>query len=119
MVLEKPITIEYSSNDAVADGILLNIKEINDKWQDGLFSFITMNLLEKHYYFNDNDEINIVNVSELLSQCFLIVKKKSNDFKEFDHFFSGFVETPNGEKVKLFMCQNELGKFTIMLPEDY
>lgn len=118
MVTEKTITIEYSSNDAVADGILLDIKEINDKWQDGLFSFITTNLLETHQYIID-DEINMVNVSELLSQCFLIVKKKSNDFKEFDHFFSGIIETPNGEKVKVFMCQNELGKFTIMLPEDY
>jgi hypothetical protein len=118
MVTEKPIIFEYSSQDAINDGIFLDIREINDKWQDGLFSFITTNLLETHQYIVD-DKINIVNLSELLSQCFLIVKKKSNNFKEFDHFFSGFIETPNGEKVKVFMCQNELGKFTIMLPEDY
>ncbi len=117
MVLEKPI-YTYSSQDAENDGIFLDIRKLNDKWQDGLFSFITTNLLEKHQYIID-DEINLVNVSELLSQCFLIVKKKSNNFKDFDHFFSGYVENPNGEKVKVFICQNELSKFTIMLPEDY
>lgn len=113
----KPI-YTYSSQDAINDGILLDITKLNDKWKDGLFSFITTNLLDTHQYIID-DEINIVNLSELLSQCFLIVKKKSNDFKEFDHFFSGFIETPSGDKVKVFICQNELGKFTIMLPEDY
>lgn len=83
-----------------------------------MFNYITTNLLETHKYIND-DEINLMNVSELLSQYFLIVKKKSNEFKEFDLFFSGFIETPNGEKVKVFIFQNELSKFTIMLPEDY
>lgn len=113
----KPI-YTYSSQDAINDGILLDIRKLNDKWKDDLFSFITTNLLDTHQYIIDN-EINMVNLSELLSQCFLIVKKKSNDFKEFDDFFSGYIENPNGEKVKVFICQNELGKFTIMLPEDY
>ena len=43
----------------------------------------------------------------------------SNGFKDFDTFFSGMVELPSGKKQKVFICQNESSKFTIMLPEDY
>lgn len=109
---------QYTSKDAEEDGVLINILKLNKEWEKGLFSHITSNLLETHNYF-DEDKLNLVNVCELLNQCIHIIKKKSNNFQDFDTFFSGYIETPNGEKVKIFIAQNELNKFTIMLPEDY
>jgi len=56
---------------------------------------------------------------DLLNQANNIIRTKSNNFKDFDSFFSGKVELPNGQKQEIFISQNETGKFTLMLPEDY
>lgn len=116
--MDNEVIFEYTITQAEEDGILTDIRKLNDNWKDGLFSHITTNLLETHNYIK-NDEANVVNIGEILSQCLYIVKKKSNNFTEFDHFFNGIIETPYGKKVKVFICQNEINKFTIMLPEDY
>jgi hypothetical protein len=83
----------------------------------GLFNYITTNLLSKGYL--KKDELNIPNIMDLLNQSILIVKNKSKEFSDFDTFFSGKIEFPNGDLKEIFIAQNETGKFTIMLPEDY
>ncbi len=115
----KPI-FTYSSNQAVDDGILFDITEIDPSWKKGLFNYVTINLMSKGYTAdNAKMPINIPNLLDLLNQSIQIVKKASNYFTEFDSFFSGDIELPNGEQQKILIVQNETGKFTIMLPEDY
>jgi hypothetical protein len=108
----------YTSDQAVEDGILFDITAVNPEWKKGLFNYVTVNLLNNGY-LNKEDKINIPNLLDLLNQVLQIVKKETNDFTTMDTFFSGSIELPNGDQQKIFIGQNETGKFTIMLPEDY
>ena len=110
------VVYSYTSEQAVEDGVLVDITKINPSWNKGLFNYVTTNLLSKGYM--KGDEINIPNLLDLLNQALQIVKDKSKNFKEFDTFFCGKIEFPNGEKEKIFIEMNETEKFTIMLPED-
>jgi len=94
----------------------VDIIKINPKWINGIFNYITTNLLHKGYF--DNDKINIPNLLDLLNQALQIVKEKTNNLQDFDSFFSGKIELPNGEKQEIFVELNETNRFTIMLPED-
>lgn len=109
----------YTEEQAVEDGILVPVAEFKQGWEKGLFNYITSNLLCKCKYMAYNESFSIANLMDLLNQANQIVKKNSNGFKEFDHFFSGKIELPSGLQQKIFICQNSTGKFTIMLPEDY
>ena len=113
------LIFSYSSEQAENEGILFDITKINPEWKQGLFNYVTTNLLSKGYMKKDSDEVNLPNLLDLLNQAMQIVKLKSKKFKEFDHFFNGAIEFPDGEKQEIFISQNETGKFTIMLPEDY
>ena len=117
MLNKENIISKYSSKQAIDDGFLFDIIQINKDWEKGIFNYITNNLMSKGYL--ENGKVNIPNVLDLLNQCNQIVKVKSNNFKEFDNFFSGEIEIPNGTKEKIFISQNETDKFTIMLPSDY
>ena len=108
----------YTSEQAVEDGILFDVTVLNPKWKEGMFNYVTVNLLHSGY-LNKNDTINIPNLMDLLIQAQEIVKKATNNYTAFDTFFSGSIELPNGNQQKIFIGQNETGKFTIMLPEDY
>lgn len=111
------VIYSYGIEQAEEDGILFNITTLNEDWKKGLFSHVTDNLLSKGYY--EEKGVRIINLLDLLNQANEIVKNGSNNFKDFDSFFSGEIELPNGTKQKVFIQQNETGKFTIMLPEDY
>ena len=113
---ETEVIYSYTSEEAKEDGFLVDITRINPNWKNGLFNYITTNLLSKGYM--QDDELNLASVLDLLNQALKIVKNKSQNFKKFDYFFSGAIELPNGVKEKIFIEQNETGKFTIMLPED-
>ncbi len=109
----------YTSEQAVADGILFDIAQINPKWAtNGIFSHITINLLLSCGYLQEG-EIKILNVADLLNQANLIVKNKSDDFKNPDTFYSDEIELPSGKMQKIFIEMNETGRFTILLPEDH
>jgi len=116
---KKDLIQSYGIEKAEGDNILFNITTLNKEWEKGIFSHITTNLLTKGYFNKKDDKINIPNILDLLNQANQIVKRKSNNFTEFDDFFSGKIELPNGLKQNIFIQQNELNKFTIMLPEDY
>lgn len=119
MFEDEDIIYTYTEEQAEKDGILFDISKVKDEWKKGVFNYITSNLLFSRGYFVKNEEINIENVRDLLFQAKEIIRKKSKGFKEFDTFFSGIIELPNGSKEKIFIQQNSTGKFTIMLPEDY
>lgn len=111
------VVYEYTSNQAVNDGIFYDILQVNNSWEKGIFRFITANLMSCGYL--DKDGVNIPNLLDLLNQANQIVMKESNNFADFDCFFSGNLELPDGKQQKIFISLNELEKFTIMLPEDY
>lgn len=108
----------YTSDQAVEDGILFDITTVNSEWKKGLFNYVTVNLLHSGY-LNKEDKINIPNLLDLLNQSLHIVRKETENFTAFDTFFSGSIELPNGDQQKIFIGQNETGKYTIMLPKDY
>jgi len=110
------IIYSYTSAQAEADGILVDITKINPKWEKGLFNYITTPLLEQGYI--KENKLNIPNLLDLLNQALQIVKEKTNNLQDFDSFFSGKIELPNGEKQEIFIELNETNRFTIMLPED-
>ncbi len=116
-IFGKPV-FTYTSDQAVEDGILFDITTLNPDWKKGLFNYVTVNLLSNGYLNQDN-KINIPNLLDLLNQANGIVRKETNNFASFDTFFDGSIELPSGAQQKIFICCNETGKFTIMLPEDY
>ena len=107
----------YTSDQAVNDGILFDITQINPVWKKGLFNYVTVNLLNRGYAYQD--KISVPNLLDLLNQALQIVRRETKNFTVMDTFFCGPVELPDGEQQKIFICWNETGKFTIMLPEDY
>ena len=112
----EPVYI-YTSDQAVGDGILFDLVQINPAWKKGLFNYVTSNLLSRGYMYQD--KISIPNLLDLLNQANQIVRRETKNFTVMDTFFCGPVELPDGEREKIFICWNETGKFTIMLPEDY
>ena len=117
VLMTDDVVFSYSSEQATEDGMLFDLLQLNPDWKAGLFRYVTSNLMDKGYLLQD--KVNVASVYDLLRQCLHIVKEKSNNFKDFDTFFSGIIELPSGEKQKVFIGQNETGKFTIMLPEDW
>jgi len=105
----------YTSDQATEDGILYSVKH-------QIISYVTTNLMTRHGYFtreNGVDHVNIPNITDLITQAVLIIKRNYLKTKVQDWFYSGLVELPSGNKTKIFIAQNETGRYTIMLPEDY
>ena len=111
----------YTSAQAEDDGILFDVTKLNPAWEKGLFNYVTTNLLSEGYLIENaaQSSINVPNLVDLLNQANEIVRAKSNNFRDFDTFYSGAVELPSGTPQDIFIQQNETGKFTIMKPEDY
>ncbi len=100
------------------DGILFDVRKVNPEWEKGLFSHITMALLSLGY-FSDDRTLNLPNLLDLLNQSLSIVRRESKNFTRADWFYSGTIELPSGEKQEIFIVQNEIGKYTLMIPSDY
>lgn len=103
----------YTTEQATADGVLVDLTTVNPEWAKGPFSHVTPNLLSLGYREWDGS-VRAVNVVDLLNQALTICRGKAADW-----FYSGHIEFPDGQRRKIFICQNETGKFTIMRPEDY
>lgn len=108
-----PVISTYTSEQATADGVLVSVESLSPKWAEGPFSHITANLLNEGYREEDGSP-RLVNVVDLLIQALRICQSKSAD-----HLYSGRIEFPDGQRREIFIGQNETGKFTLMLPEDY
>jgi hypothetical protein len=146
---KEDIIYTYTSTQAVEDGFLFDVDLILKRPIKNYFlKYITSGLLAKGYW-NDrcqnsvlNQEkgsnnrcascdvwinhqgnklsclqptLNIANILDLLNQAQRIFNKKAAD----DYFVSGNIELPSGQKQKIFIAQNESGRYTAMLPEDY
>lgn len=59
--------------------------------------------------------LNIPNLKDLLNQTARIFQKKPAD----DTFVNGRIELPDGRKQQIFIAQNETGRYTAMLPQEY
>ena len=108
---------KYSLEQAEEDGVLINVEKINPNWKAGPFNYITSNLLSKGYM--DGEKFNIRRIVDLLNQSLKVLKTKTDNFRKFGAFFEDSIELPDGSSERIFICQNETGKFTILLPEDY
>jgi len=117
--MEEEIISVYSDEEAVKDGYLFDLWELNPQWSKGIFRYITVGLAAKAEILKEDKAVNIPNLLDLLNNANNIVRVKSKGFKEFDSFFSGQIELASGEKQKIFIEQNETGKFTILLPEEH
>ena len=111
----KPVYV-YTSEEAVADGFLFDLDAVLTQSPERkfVFKFVTTSLLAKGY-FNTDCSLNIPNLRDFLNQALRIFQKK----QEGDHFVCGVIELPSGGKQKIFIAQNESGRYTVMLPEDY
>jgi hypothetical protein len=111
----KPIYV-YTSREAVADGVLFDLDTVLTSSPEGKFmiKYVTNSLLEKGY-FNSDGSVNVANLRDLLNQALRVFQKK----REGDYFACGVIELPSGSKQKIFIAQNESGRYTVMLPEDY
>ena len=108
----------YTDEQAIDDGVLVDVKVFGQGWEKGLFNIITNNLLVSKGYMTQDGKPNLPNIMDLLNQVNQCVKRKTNNFKDFDTFFDCSVELPSGSRQKVYAEQNGTGKFTIMLPED-
>jgi hypothetical protein len=111
----KDIVYTYTSNQAVEDGILFDLDQVQKRYfRNSPFSYATTNLLTSKGYLAE-DKIDIPRLIDLV----MAANKIFNKMPRGDTFASGRIELPNGKKQEIFIAQNETGRYTIMLPEDY
>lgn len=102
----EPISV-YTSNQAEEDGILVSTGH-------PLINYITHTVFErciKPLITEDIDEANLT--KKLIEDSIFEIKK----FKHPDWMYAIKVRGCRGWK--LWACQNETGKYTLMFPEDY
>jgi hypothetical protein len=111
----EPISV-YSSEMAEADGILISI-------QHPFINYITHSVFEKciyPYVMDENKDQTDTLVKNLIHLVILEIKKqylKAN--KKMDWFYEVVVKDFKSNDCRLFVAQNETGKYTAMLPSDY
>lgn len=104
----------YTEDQAVEDGILTKTDDIFPKMSQHLVSHITTNLLQSKGY-EENGEIKRACVIDICN----VFGPKIRKILGKDSFLSGYMQSPNGERFKVFAQQNSTGRWTLMLPEDY
>jgi len=146
---QKDVIFTYTCEEASKDGFLFDIDQLlPGKINTNFFlKYITTGLLSKGYWndrckhgVKDGEQsktprcvtcdtfqsctgnlschkptLNIPNITDLIVQAAQIFKRKPDD----DYFVSGSIELPSGQKQKIFIAQNETGRYTAMLPEEY
>jgi hypothetical protein len=146
---QKDVIFTYTSEQAEEDGILFDLDQLlPGKIHKNFFlKYITTGLLAKGYWndrckhgVKDGEQgknprcascdifhqsrgnlsclkpsLNIPNITDLIVQAAQIFQRKPAD----DYFVSGTIELPSGERQKIFIAQNETGRYTAMLPEEY
>jgi len=113
------VVYQYTEEQAIEDGILFDLSQVNSEWKRGVINIVTVNAMVslqclKEDKVTGGDKLNVPNLLDVLNQSVQIIKKGKPD-----HFYSGKIENADGGKVKVFLQQNSSGQFTLMLPEDY
>jgi hypothetical protein len=105
----------YTSNQAVEDGILFDLDQVQKRYfTNSPFKYATVNLLTNGGYLTET-KIDIPRLIDLI----MASNKIFNKMPRGDSFACGKIELPNGAKQQIFIAQNETGRYTIMLPQDY
>jgi hypothetical protein len=120
------IISQYTSEEAVEDGILVRTSDIEPGASRSFFSHITTNLLNQGYIAPGDSESNdlgpmriiMPHFKDLIIQANAIVTVNKTSTVPVDTFFSKEIKFPDGTFQRILIAQNETGKFTIMLPED-
>jgi hypothetical protein len=110
----KDIVYTYTSNQAVEDGILFDLDQVQKRYfRNSPFSYATTNLLTSKGYLTE-DKIDIARLIDLIMAAYKIFVKIPRG----DTFANGKIELPSGAKQEIFIAQNETGRYTIMIPQD-
>jgi hypothetical protein len=116
------IVYTYTSQQAIEDGIIVDLTEtINRYFKNSPINYATTNLLTNGYITlpeespNGEGKANIPNIIDLVMTASKALRKMPIG----DSFTTANLELPNGNRTKIFIAQNETGKFALMLPEDY
>jgi hypothetical protein len=99
----------YTITQAEEDGVLASTDKLLPNQPKHLVSHITGNLIDTHGYDN---------VASIIDLCNFI-GPKIREIIDTDTFGTAYVEGPRGNRFKVFFQLNEIGRWTIMLPEDY
>jgi hypothetical protein len=111
----KDIVYTYTSSQAVEDGILFDLDQVQERYfRNSPFSYATTNLLTNGGYLTEG-KIDIARLIDLIFAS----NKIFNKMPKGDWFASGKIELPSGAKQEICISQNETGRYTIMLPQDY
>lgn len=106
---------EYTTEQAISDGVLVPLIVFNEKWKDKVFNIITRNLL--HHFEKDN-EVDTERLCDFLISCHRQMLMKTDLLTKPDDFFE-FVYISQFNRLRVFAVRNEYDRFTLMLPEDY
>lgn len=109
----------YTLEDAVADGFMVSTDQIFPNFGKHFVSHITTNLLSSLGYYEDDETTpRKVNLVDLCNQAGVALRRVLQKNGE-ECFVETMIETPNGHKERVFIQLNEVGRWTVMLPEDY
>jgi hypothetical protein len=113
--MDEEVVYSYTLEQAEEDGVLVRIL---GTWPRSLISHVTASLLCEGY-LDENGELRMANLVDLLlGQAIRSIKARS-PHETVEDFYSFDVEFPDGQTRKVFAVRNELGRLTLMLPEDY
>jgi hypothetical protein len=119
---EEDVVSRYTLRQAEEDGILVNLTQVGPEWAKSPLSHATTNLLTSKGYLTwptpEEGKLNRPALNDLLFQAAQIMRRGYRK-RRADWFYEGRVEFPDGSSGKIFIAQNETGKFTLMLPDDY
>lgn len=116
------IISEYNSEQAVNDGILIELRDMLKKINKGkehYLSHITTNLAGEGYINLNDGKVNLPNLLDLINQISNHINKRYNLDGVYDQFYSLKIEFPSGQKEEIFVVMNEFEKYTVMKTEDY
>jgi hypothetical protein len=118
-IFGEPISV-YTSKEAVEDNILFDLDQLKYRKDNPTraaqtpLKYVTTNLMARGY-INDNQTLNLPNIMDLILAAGIILSKMPKG----DYFAEGRIELPDGSKQLIYIAQNETGRYTVMLPEDY
>jgi len=94
----------YTSEDGIEDGILIGLKQLGIKESK-------INLMTSSVYMQYKN----LGCDEAKSKIEDLIERAETEMSERDDWFYNF----KYKDKKYFVAQNETGKYTLMLPEDY